>query len=96
MGKRRKKNNQAGVGSIFCIAAFLLIVISIQIARLYQKDQLYAAREAELNVLYEEETERESKLSDYEEYIDSQEYVEDTARSKLGLIYDDEIIFREK
>ena len=93
MGKRRKKKNQAGVGSIFCIAAFLLIVISIQIVRLYQK---YAAREAELNVLYEEETEREGKLSDYEEYIDSQEYVEDTARSKLGLIYDDEIIFREK
>ena len=71
-------------------------MISIQIVRLYQKDQLYAAREAELNVLYEEETEREGKLSDYEEYIDSQEYVEDTARSKLGLIYDDEIIFREK
>ena len=47
-------------------------------------------------MLYEEETEREGKLSDYEEYIDSQEYVEDTARSKLGLIYDDEIIFREK
>ncbi len=96
MRKKKKKKNQAGVGSIFCIAAFLLIVISVQIVRLYQKDQLYAAREAELNVLYEEETEREGKLSAYEEYIGSREYIEDAARSKLGLIYDDEIIFREK
>ena len=35
-------------------------------------------------------------LSEYEEYIKSDEYVEDTAKKKLGLIFDNEIIFREK
>lgn len=96
MGKNRKKRNQAGTGSITCIVIFLLIIISVQIVRLYQKEQAYAAREEELNVLYQEETEREERLSDYEEYIGSREYVEDTAKSKLGMIYDNEMIFREK
>ena len=42
------------------------------------------------------QTERAEQLSDYEKYIGSQEYVEDTAKSKLGMVYDNEIIFKEK
>ena len=44
----------------------------------------------------EEELLRQDELSDYEEYIGSRDYVEDTAKSKLGLVYDNEIIFKEK
>ena len=34
------------------------------------------------------------QLSSYETYTKSQQYVEDTAKSKLGLAYDNEIIFK--
>ena len=67
MRRNRKKQNQAGKASIACIVVFLLIAISVQIVRLYQKDQTYKVREKELNLLYQEETEREEKLSDYRE-----------------------------
>lgn len=82
--------------SITCIVLILLAVMSIQILRLYEKDQAYIAREEELTEQMEEELLRQDELSDYEEYIGSRDYVEDTAKSKLGLVYDNEIIFKEK
>lgn len=93
---RKKKKNRAGRLSIACIVIFLLAVMSIQIGRLYDKNQEYARREAELTEQLEDETERRDQIADYEEYIGSKEYVEDTAKSKLGLVYDNEIVFKEK
>jgi cell division protein DivIC len=96
MGRYRKKKNKTGRMSIACILMVLLLFMSVQIIKLYQKDQEYIAREADLTTQFEQETERADQLSDYEKYIGSQEYVEDTAKSKLGMVYDHEIIFKEK
>ena len=96
MGRLKKKKNRAGRMSITFIVLILLAVMSIQILRLYEKDQAYIAREEELTEQMEEELLRQDELSDYEEYIGSRDYVEDTAKSKLGLVYDNEIIFKEK
>ena len=52
-------------------------------------------QEASLQKQLEEETARGAQLSSYETYTKSQQYVEDTAKSKLGLAYDNEIIFKE-
>lgn len=93
---RRKEKNRTGRLSIACIVVFLLAVMSVQIVRLYEKNQEYAAREAVLNEQLEQETERRNEIEEYEKYIGSQEYVEDTAKSKLGLVYENEIIFKEE
>ena len=93
---RRKKKNRAGRFSIACIVILLLAVMSVQSIRLYDKNQDYDLKEADLNEQLEQETERRDQIADYEEYIGSQEYVEDTAKSKLGLVYDNEIVFKEK
>ena len=93
---RRKKKNGTGKASIACIVIFLLAVMSVQIVHLYGKNQEYIAREAELNQQLEDETERQNQIAEYQQYIGSQDYVEDTAKSKLGLVYDNEIIFKEK
>lgn len=74
----------------------LLGVMSIQIIGLYQKNQGYIAKEEKLNEQLADETERQTDLEEYEKYIKSQEYVEDVAKSKLGLVYDNEIVFKEE
>ncbi len=96
MGRYQKKKNKTGRASIACIVVVLLLFMSVQIIKLYHKNQEYIAREAALTEQFEQETERADRLSDYEKYIGSQEYVEDTAKSKLGMVYDNEIIFKEK
>lgn len=97
MSRKRKRGTGRGAGtiSIGVIVVAFLIVMGTQIIRLKQKDDAYASRQQELQQQYEEETERANELGDLEEYMKSDQYIEDTAKSKLGLTYDSEIIFKE-
>lgn len=94
--KSRKNNNRAGKLCISMILIAFVAVMSIQIVRIYQKDREYAKQQEELELQLEEETARQQELEDYEAYIQSDEYIEDVAKSKLGLAYDNEIIFKEE
>jgi cell division protein DivIC len=43
----------------------------------------------------EAQQEKREELDNYEEYIQTEEYKESVAKSKLGLVHQNEIIFRE-
>ena len=91
--KRRKRKN--GAVSIAIIVLTFLAVMSIQIFKLKQKEAMYAAKEAELQEAYELETERAEEIEALADYVQSDQYIIDMAHSKLGLAYDNEIIFKE-
>ena len=91
--KRRKRKN--GAVSIAIIVLTFLAVMSIQIFKLKQKEAIYAAKEAELQETYELETERAEEIEALADYVQSDQYIIDMAHSKLGLAYDNEIIFKE-
>lgn len=96
MSSRRKRTqNRAGKLCISLIVIMFLTVMSVQIVNLYHKDQEYSAREQQLTEELEEETQRQADLEEYEEYTKSREYVEDVAKSRLGLVYDNQIVFKE-
>ena len=46
-----------------------------------------------LNKEYAEEEKRKEEIAEYQEYTQTDEFVEDVAREKLGLVHDDEIVF---
>lgn len=95
--KRSARRDDNRVGKI-CIGIILIIfmgVMSVQIYKVYQKDQEKIALEQELREQLQDELDRQEELKEYQEYIESTEYVEDVAESKLGLLYENQIIFRE-
>lgn len=99
MAKKKKSTQRDDnrVGKI-CIGIILIVfvaVMSVQINKVYQKDQEKIAQEQELREQLQHELDRQEELKEYQEYIESTEYVEDIAESKLGLLYEDQIIFRE-
>lgn len=96
MRGRSNRRRKTGTLSITVIVLAFLVVMAVQICRVKAKDAEYAAREQELKQEYEDETERSSQLDDLEKYMNSSEYVEDVAKSKLGLTYKNEIIFKEE
>ena len=96
--KKRKSNRNNRAGKI-CISMILVVfaaTMSVQIVKAYQKDQEYARKQEQLEVQLQDETARQEELQNYQSYTQSQEYVEDIAKSKLGLAYDNEIIFKEE
>ena len=85
--KKKKNKNSAGRISFLCIGIFLVLVLSVQMVRLYQK-----TKQNELS----EQEDKQKELEEQEQYIQSDEYKEKVAKDKLGLVYDNETIFREK
>ena len=96
-GKRRSRHASRGSGtiSVSIIVLVFLTVMAVQIYQMKQKDEAYAAQENLLQEQYEEETQRAEELVELEAYMQSDEYIEDTAKNRLGLVYDNEIIFKE-
>lgn len=93
-GKRKKNGNSAGTMSIIFIVLVFLVVMSIQIYKLKQKDEILAEREQNLMEQLTEEMLREEELKELDLYTRSMEYIKDMA-NKLGLVYENEIIFKE-
>ena len=97
MSKKKNSRRKKGISKfyMFLVAGFVLVVMIIQITNLSQKNAAYAAEEAELQSELEAQQEKQEELENYENYIQSDEYKESVAQSKLGLVHKNEIIFRE-
>ena len=74
----------------------LIAILSVQIVRLDAQNDAYIAKEKQLKNELKAEEQRTKQLEAKQEYVNTDEYVEDTAKSKLGMAYDDEIIFKEE
>jgi cell division protein DivIC len=93
-GKRRKNGRNAGAKSIIFIVLVFVVVMSIQIYKMKEKDAILAEREQNLILQLEEELKREEELKELDLYTRSMEYIKDMANT-LGLVYENEIIFKE-
>lgn len=105
--KKRKRKSMAkqkkGMQSIkksvlgICVVLILLVsVVSVGSINLYSKNKEYIAQEQELIAQIEEEKARAEEIDELEEYVGTSEYVEQIAKDKLGLVYENEIIFKTK
>lgn len=92
--KRKKKRN--GRRYVGFIVFFLVVVLAFQIGNLYRKNAAYEEKEAALEAELLEQQARQDELAAYEAYTQTDEYKENVSRTKLGLVRDNEIIFREK
>lgn len=96
MKSRRNRRSHKGTVSVSIIVVAFLIIMSTQIYKLKEKDEAYAVQYEELKKQYDAESERAEEIEELAEDMQSQEYIEDVAKSKLGLVYDNEIVFKEK
>ena len=96
--RRVRHNTKAATGKIYVaiIMLFMVVVMTFQIVSLYKKNQQYKKREDALNSQVEAAEKKNKELQDYDKYVGSEKYIEDEASEKLGLTYDDWIIFREQ
>lgn len=76
------------------IVFFLAIILSLSSIRLYTKNIKYQEELKLLQKEYDKEEEYSRELDAKKEYMDTDAYVEDVAREKLGLIYENEILFK--
>ena len=91
---KHKWQHRISVISISGVVVLLAVVLSIGSISMQEKNRAYKAQEAELQDQIAAEIAREEAISELEEYVGTDEYVEDVAKEKLGLINPNEIIFQ--
>ncbi len=90
---QRRRNNK---GRVMIVAVFisLLLVMLGNSYRLQGKYDDYKKRETALQQQIEVEEERTEEIEEFRKYAQTKKYIEEQARDKLGLVYEDEIIFK--
>ena len=94
--RKKKKATPMGKAGITVMAIAITAILSVQAVRLNHKDAEYRQQKAQLEAQLAQEQAVAEQLQEQEKFIGSEEYVEQIARTKLGMVYSDEILFKEK
>ena len=91
---KRVRNNRLSVFAITIIVGLLLVVISVDSRTLMEKNKALKEKEEELTAQLELEKARTEELDEFEKYTKTKKYAEEMAKKKLGLVHENEIIFK--
>ncbi|MBQ3391946.1 MAG: septum formation initiator family protein [Lachnospiraceae bacterium] len=95
---RSRRRQQNGINLILSVLVVLILlaVIGVSGFSLYRKLQAGEARKVELQEEIAAEERRAEEIEEYREYTQSDEFVREIARQKLGLVYEGEVVFKEE
>ena len=93
--RRRNVQNKAAMLGISSVVCMLLGVLLVEGHSLQNKIQQNEVRYAQLEKQLKEEQARTGEIEELQEYMQSDEYVEKIAKEKIGLVKENEIIFKE-
>lgn len=98
MKKRKKRNlqNRIAMLSITFVVGILFIAMMSKSMKIQEQLADYDKQIQEVENQIEEETQRTKEIDDMKERMDTDEYAEEVAREKLGLVKDNEIVFKEE
>lgn len=96
--KYNKKYNNINLKKILLLISITIIFIVFCISEynLNKQADKYKARVEDAEDRYKKAQEESEYIEEYKEYINTREFKESIAREKLGLVYEDEIIFKVK
>lgn len=94
--KKRIGYNYLGMLGISLIVLILLGSLMLESKSLEKRLAVYDAKAAALEQQIEEEQERTEEIEQKKEYMRTDAYAEEVARDKLGLVKDNEIVFKEE
>lgn len=90
---RKKLQNRFSMFLVILVVLVLLVVVGVRSYGLTQKREELLAKQAEIEALIEKEKQEAIEIEEYGKYTQTLKFYEEMAKKKLGLVYEDEIIF---
>ena len=94
--RKRVQQHKRSMLGISAVIMLLVMVVSVSSISLQARNKEYIAQEKELEASIQEEKDRAEEISELEDYVGTEEYIEQTAKDKLGLVHENEIIFKAR
>lgn len=80
--------------AITVVVLTMALALGVKVHSMKLKEAAYLAQAQELSEQVDAERERSKDLEQYQIYVQTKEYIEKTAKEKLGLVNPDEIILK--
>ncbi len=90
--RSKRTSNKPSMILVSTVVIMILVVICIKNNELKEKMAEYDKREEYLLSEIKVQEERTQDIEEYRKYMKTMQYIEDMAKSRLGLVYEDEII----
>ncbi|MBP5309936.1 MAG: septum formation initiator family protein [Lachnospiraceae bacterium] len=90
----RRKQNRFSVMLIIIVLIMLMAVVSYNKHNLRTRCESYQKQEEMLLEQIAKEQERSEEIAEYAKYTKTKKYAEEVAKEKLGLVNENEIIFK--
>lgn len=91
---RKKRQNRLGMFLVMTVVVMLMVVVTIKSVELKEKQETYMAKQEQLEKQIAEEEQRTEDIKEFGKYTKTKKYAEEVAKDKLGLVKDDEIVFK--
>lgn len=92
---RKKMQNRFSMFLVMLVVLLLLIVVGVRGMQLNRRLDTLKAEAVQLDEKIEDEKQRTQEIEEYDKYTQSKMYIIEIAQRVLGLVFEDEIIFRE-
>lgn len=92
---RKRRQNRFSMFLVSLVVVMIMVVVAFRSMGLQQKID---EKTAELNRIEEQiaaEEQRAREIEEYSKEVKTKGFIENMAREKLGLVYEDEILFKE-
>ena len=94
--RRKKRHNGFHIFLAVSVVLVLFAVIFVGSVRLTRQLEVRERRKAELEQAIREQQERAEELEEFSKYVQTDQFKEEMAREKLGMVKDGEIIFEDE
>ena len=91
---RRRSQNKFSMFLVSLVVVLIMIVVAVKSVELQQKIDAKAKEEQQLDDQIAAEKRRAKEIEAFGKEVQTKGYIEDVAREKLGLVYEDEIMFK--
>lgn len=93
---RKKVQNRFSMVLVSMVVLMIVLVVAIKSVELNKKRDELLTKEQQLTEQYESEQKRTESIEEFRTYTQTKRYAEEVAKDKLGLVYDGEVLFKEK
>ena len=92
---RKRRQNKFSMFLVSVVVLMILITVSVRSMQMKEKLEQYTAKQEQLEDQIAEEKARTEEIEEYRKFTQTKKFVEEIAKEKLGLVYEDEILFRQ-
>lgn len=93
---RKRRQNRFSMFLVSIVVLMILVAVWVRSMELQRKLDTYTAKQEQLEEQIADEEERQQEIEEFSKYTQTKKYAEEVAKEKLGLVYEDEILFKQE